>query len=201
MPYSKAKQAEVADRRAQLVKLRLAGVKFDDPRILNLGYSSRQAASKDMIRALEEHREEEAAAVSAYRQQENERLDGELERLESLEAAAHTVLRNRHIMVNNGRVILHPDTNEPMEDDAPVLQAIDRLVKIEDARRRNGERRAKLNGLDMPVKAEVTGADGGPLQLGPATTAELETLIGLGSTAPPSAVDDAEGTEDDARDG
>jgi multidrug efflux pump subunit AcrA (membrane-fusion protein) len=177
MPWPKAKQAEVADRRAQLVKLRLAGVRFDDDRILALGYASRQAASKDMIRALEEHREEEAAAVSAYRQQENERLDAELERLEVLEAAARVVLQNRHIMVNNGRVILHPDTNEPMEDDAPILQAIDRLVKIEDARRRNGERRAKLNGLDMPVKAEVTGADGGPLALSTADPDKLSALI------------------------
>jgi len=64
-----------------------------------------------------------------------------------------------------------------MEDDAPVLQAIDRLVKIEDARRRNSERRAKLNGLDMPVKAEVTGADGGPLAFSAADPDKLAALI------------------------
>ena len=63
------------------------------------------------------------------------------------------------------------------------------------------DRRAKLNGLDMPVKAEVTGANGGPLQMSQATTAELEALIGLGPA--PSAVEEAgdgAGDDQDARD-
>ncbi|MEV5915854.1 hypothetical protein AB0M00_44100 [Streptomyces chartreusis] len=183
MPASKLKQDETRVRRTQLLALRRQGIRYDDDRILALGYASDGAARRDLNRALEQHRNEERAEVEIYRQMENERLDDELSRLQILEEAAHAVLRNRHIVVNNGRVILHPDTNEPMEDDAPVLQAIDRLVKIEDARRRNGERRAKLNGLDMPVKTEVTGADGGPLQMSKATTAELEALIGL-SPAP-----------------
>lgn len=177
MPPSKAKQALTAERRTKLINLRIAGVSFDDERIQALGYTSRGSATKDFKRALEQRRDEEAAAVAVYRQLENERLDGELRRLETLEAAAHTVLGNRHIMVNNGRVILHPDTDQPMEDDAPVLQAIDRLVKIEEARRRNGERRAKLNGYDMPVQTEVTGADGGPLALSTADPDKLAALI------------------------
>ncbi|WP_093803877.1 hypothetical protein [Streptomyces sp. Wb2n-11] len=64
-----------------------------------------------------------------------------------------------------------------MEDDAPVLQAIDRLVKIDDARRRNGERRAKLNGLDMPVKTEVSGPEGGPLSVSTADPEKLAAII------------------------
>ncbi|KPC91225.1 hypothetical protein ADL27_31505, partial [Streptomyces sp. NRRL F-6602] len=95
------------------------------------------------------------------------------------------VLGNRHILVNNGRVIIDPETEQPMEDDAIVLQAIDRLVKIEDARRRNAERRAKLNGYDAPLQTELTGANGGPIQMGKASTAELDALMnaGLGSDA------------------
>jgi hypothetical protein len=63
------------------------------------------------------------------------------------------------------------------------------------------DRRAKLNGLDMPVKAEVTGANGGPLQMSQATTAELEALIGLGPA--PTTVQDTPGdsaTDDDQAD-
>jgi hypothetical protein len=45
-----------------------------------------------------------------------------------------------------------PETGEimdPIIDDAPVLAAIDRLVKIED-------RMSKLLGLDAPVQSEVS---------------------------------------------
>jgi hypothetical protein len=193
MAHSKLKLDQVAVRRTQLLKLRRQGIRYDDERILSLGYTDPGSARRDLHRALEQHRDEEAAEVSIYRQQENERLDDELCRLEDLEAAARTVLRNRHIMVNNGRVILHPDTDQPMEDDAPVLQAIDRLVKIEDARRRNGERRAKLNGLEMPVKAEVSGPDGGAVPLGTGALAELNTLIDIaGQTGPESNQQDQE---------
>jgi hypothetical protein len=75
MPASRAKQAETAGRRADLIRLRRSGVRFDDPLILALGYSSSGAARKDLIRALEQNRDEEAAEVSVYRQQENERYD------------------------------------------------------------------------------------------------------------------------------
>jgi hypothetical protein len=41
----------------------------------------------------------------------------------------------------------------PLLDDAPVLAAVDRLLKVQ-------ERRAKLLGLDVPVKRQVE-VDGG----------------------------------------
>lgn len=75
MPASRAKQAETSGRRAKLIRLRRSGVRFDDQLILDLGYSSSGAARKDLIRALEQNRDEEAAEVSVYRQQENERYD------------------------------------------------------------------------------------------------------------------------------
>jgi hypothetical protein len=177
MGWSKLKKDEVTVRRTKLLELRRQGVRYDDDRVGELGYKSPDAARKDVSRALEANRLAEAAEIAVYRQMENERLDAELERLADLEAHARVVLGNRHIMVNNGRVILHPETEQPMEDDAPVLQAIDRLVKIEDARRRNAERRAKLNGYDMPAKTEVTGAGGGPLALSTADPDKLAALI------------------------
>lgn len=177
MGWSKLKKDEVTVRRTKLLELRRKGVRYDDDRVGALGYKSPDAARKDVSRALEANRVAEAAEVAVYRQMENERLDEELERLAELEVAARKVLTAKHIVVNNGRVIIHPETEQPMEDDAPVLQAIDRLVRIEDARRRNAERRAKLNGYDMPAKTEVTGAGGGPLALSTADPDKLAALI------------------------
>lgn len=208
MGWSKLKLDEVTVRRTKLLELRRDGVRFDDDRIADLGYKSPDAARKDFTRALEAHRKAEAAEVAIYRQMENERLDAELVRLTVLEKAAHDVLKNRHIVVNNGRVINHPETEQPMEDDAPVLQAIDRLLKIEDARRRNSERRAKLNGWDAPVKTELTGAEGGPLAVSTADPDKLAALISATSrldteapansaTSTPDEEDDDEGAEGD----
>lgn len=72
----------------------------------------------------------------------------ELERLDTLYAAATAVLEREHITVNNGKVIYQGDT--PLADDAPVLAAIDRLLKISESRR-------KLLGLDSPEKVSLSG--------------------------------------------
>lgn len=205
MAWSKVKLDAVVVRRTKLIELRRKGVPYDDEQIEELGYKSPDAARKDLSRALEAHRQAEATEVANYRQMANEQLDAELLRLEGLEEAAHKVLRNRHIVVNNGRVIIHPETELPMEDDAPVLQAIDRLLKIEEARRRNGERRAKLNGLDMPVQTELTGAGGGPLAVSTADPDKLAALIAatsrLDSAAPANSATSTPDEDDDDRDG
>ena len=137
MPASRAKQAETAGRRADLIRLRRAGRSFDSI-AAELGYASRQAASKDFIRAIEQRRDEQAAEVSVYRQEMNERLDA------LLEAA-------------------WPDATigDP--------KAIETVLKVLD-------RQAKLNGLDAPVKSELSGPDGGSIPLG-GTLAELTSLI------------------------
>lgn len=151
MPPSKAHRAEIAGRRAQLIKLRRAGLSFEHPQILALGYGSRQAASKDMIRALEERRDEQAAEASIYRQEENERLD-------DLLAAVWPHAIGTH-QDPDGAVAFDP-------------KAIETVLKLMD-------RRAKLNGYDMPVRAEVSGPDGGAIPLGSGTLAELNSLIGI----------------------
>lgn len=74
MPASKAQQAKTAQRRAQAIALRLAGMDFDTI-AERLGYSSRGAASKDMWRAVETNRLEEAQAVENLRDVEGQRLD------------------------------------------------------------------------------------------------------------------------------
>lgn len=141
-----------AERDAKAARLRSAGHTFQEIAD-QLGFSDKSTARQSVYRAIADVIKEPAEEVLKV---ELDRLDQQLTRLNDLETAARQVLEARHITVNNGRVILHPDTGDPMEDDAPVLAAIDRLVKIELARNTNAERRAKLTGLDAAVKVDAT---------------------------------------------
>lgn len=121
---------------------------------LHITVSSAHDAVQRALRAIVEEPATEVLRL------ELDRLDAELVRLNGLEAAARAVLEREHVTVSHGKVITmeDPDTGDekPLLDDGPVLQAIDRLVRIEDARRRNGERRAKLLGLEAAVKVDAT---------------------------------------------
>jgi hypothetical protein len=138
MGTTKAKQASVAERRAQAITLRIAGM--DWQRIADrLGYSSRGAACQDVARALEANLAEQMQAATTLREVESLRLD-------RLQAAAWPAA---------------------VKGD---LKAIETVLKVID-------RRAKLQGLDMPAKTEVTGANGGPLALSTADPDKLAALI------------------------
>ncbi|WP_084965269.1 sigma factor-like helix-turn-helix DNA-binding protein [Thermoactinospora rubra] len=89
-------------------------------------------------------REIPAQQVAEYRAEQAERLDELLRK-------AHEVLQRRHITVSNGQVVRLD--GQPVEDDGPTLMAIKTILAIE-------ERRAKLFGLDTPVKQQVE-VDGG----------------------------------------
>ncbi|MFF8610777.1 hypothetical protein ACF06X_33265 [Streptomyces sp. NPDC015346] len=182
MPHSKAKQAEVHDRRAKLIRLRREGVPFDDPRILGLGYTSRNAATKDLIRALAENRDAESAEASVYRQQENERLD-------ALQAAIWPQATEKRTVYSR--------------DGSPIGESVD--VQAQATVLKIMERRAKLNGLDMPVQTEVSGIAGGPIAVSTADPEKLAAIIAATSrldTGDPAntatstpADDDSEGAE------
>src|SRR5439155_26679694 len=98
--------------------------------------------------------------VAEYRTLELARLEASPERYLNMEESVRTVMARKHITVNNGRVIraINPDTleEENVEDDTFVLQAVDRLNRIEDGRRRTSESIRRLLGLDMPVKVDAT---------------------------------------------
>ena len=147
-----ARRPETAARDAEAAILRAQGWTY--PAIAeHLKFADRGNAYHAVQRAIANVLPEPAESILFF---ELERLDAELERLNGLEEEVRAVLTRRHITVSNGRVILHPETGEPMEDDGPVLQATDRLLKIEEARRRNGERRAKYTGIEASIKVDAT---------------------------------------------
>ena len=74
----------------------------------------------------------------------------ELSRLDDLYRAAYEVLESDHYLVSAGKVVEHKE--KELIDDAPVLRAIDRLVKI-------SERRCALLGLDAPKQETGAAAD------------------------------------------
>lgn len=129
---------EGAELRAEVIRLRRDRLPFSEIG-RRLGFTGqragqlyRQALAEIPAQQLEEHRAEE------------------LQELEFLSASALEVLHRRHVTVSNGRVVSLGDA--PIEDDAPVLAAIDRLLKIQ-------ERKARLLGLDAPARHEVVTLD------------------------------------------
>jgi hypothetical protein len=136
---TKAQAVNVADRRKQLIEARIQGRRFEDiwrP----LGYGSRSHATKDFQRTLEKHIAEQTASTEVYREAELMRLDDELARLTDLYAKVERLASD-------------------CDDGTKFLLFADRLLKIEDSRRRVAERRAKLQGLDAPLRAEVRTID------------------------------------------
>lgn len=76
-------------------------------------------------------------------------IRAEAAQLDELYVEALEVLQRDHLTVSHGKIIYGED-GEPLLDDAPKLQAIDRLVKIRESYR-------KLHGLDAATKTEVSG--------------------------------------------
>lgn len=75
----------------------------------------------------------------------------ELARLEDAHDAALAVLLREHVTVSHGKVITIKDdqgNDVPLIDDAPVLQAIDRIRALSESRR-------KLLGLDAPSRVSI----------------------------------------------
>ena len=71
----------------------------------------------------------------------------ELAKIDYLEQRAVAIMEKRHVFVSQGGKVVY-DGQEKLEDDGPTLQAINTLAKL-------GERRAKLLGLNAPVRSEL----------------------------------------------
>jgi hypothetical protein len=71
-----------------------------------------------------------------------------LDRLQDYRRAAYRVLTAKHYTVSNGRLIVHPETKEPLLDDGPVLTALDRLLRFD-------QEEAKLRDLYPAAKTKI----------------------------------------------
>lgn len=137
-----------ARRVTEAVRMRSRGASFDEiAKALN--WNSRQVAFEAIQRRVRSTIDEGALAVDELRAVEMEHLD-------QLRKAALDVLDKRHLATGTGGegtgtiFLTDPETGEYLQDDAPTLAAIDRLLKIT-------ERISKLAGLDSPVKVEGSG--------------------------------------------
>lgn len=145
-----------AEKDRECAKLRTRGLSFQAiADHMGMALSSTHDA---VGRALKDAR---AEAGTELRTMMLDRLHEELLRLDGYEETVRAVLARKHITVSNGRVITLPDPatgkDEPLEDDGVVLQAIDRLVKIDEARRKNNESIRKLMGVDAPTAVSIAG--------------------------------------------
>lgn len=149
---------ETAKRDAEAARFRGRGWTYQ--RIADELRVSRQTAYDAVQRALQDTLAEPAAEARTL----------ELERLDEMHVAVLAVLEREHVTVSQGKVVrrrvgvevggdgepkLDDDGKqipiyEDVLDDAPVLQAVDRLLRIQ-------ERRSRLLGLDAPQKQEIGG--------------------------------------------
>ncbi len=139
------------ERDAEAFRMKVRGSSLGEI-ALALGYVDRSHASKAITRHVD--RIVKPAATQYIALQE--------ERLDHMRREVLRVLETTHYRVSDGRVIYHAKCDcpqdlygercphwKPLEDDSPVLAAVDRLLKIE-------ERIAKLHGIDKPIKHEVS---------------------------------------------
>jgi len=144
-------------RDAQAMRLRAKGATYEEISIA-LGYHDRSHVRSAIKRHL-------ATIIPPAAEELRQTMD---DQLDELYRKAVAVLESEHFTVSHGQIIYHPDDDEfgnsgrkPLIDDAPVLSAIDRVLKIQ-------ARRAALWGLDAPsqqriqvqnVRVTVDGAD------------------------------------------
>jgi len=129
-----------AERDREACRLRTRGVTYQQISD-QLGYGGEAHARRAVKLCL--------AAIQTEGAEELRAL--QLDQLDYLTAQALGVLERRHLTITPTGKIVHAD-GEPVLDDGPVLQAIDRLLRIQ-------ERRAKLMGLDAPQRREVLTLD------------------------------------------
>lgn len=97
-----------------------------------MGYADESGAYRAVQRALKASAQE---ATEEVRRQEVERLD-------DMARKVMEVIERRHVVVSGN------NRYDDLQDDQPTLQAIDRLLKIQ-------ERRARYLGLDAPQRLSV----------------------------------------------
>lgn len=163
--YRMTNRAVAAEHVAAIFDLRAQGLSYRAIDALTQDPDGPTGGKRISVTRCKELIYEEAARridprVDAYRTLALASLEASLERLHNMEESVRTVMAREHITVNNGRVIrvANPQTGEeePVADDTFILQAVDRLTRIEESRRKTNESIRKLLGLDAPAKVDAT---------------------------------------------
>lgn len=141
MPAGEQRERQAALRRAEVLRLRVQGLS-------NLQIAQRLGISDSRASRLYHDALDRTVAEPAA---EARKL--ELERLDDLIVKTREVLDRFHYVLWAGEIVLDQD-GQPLHDDGPTLQALDRLIRLSETRRR-------LLGLDAPtrLKHEITGLD------------------------------------------
>ncbi|MEU8902184.1 hypothetical protein [Streptomyces mirabilis] len=164
-PYNKRNGAERAELAEIVFDLRVQGLSFyaidaltQNPDGPTGGQRIAASTARDLER--DERKRRIDPKVDEYRALQLARHEAALERLHNMEESIRTVMARKHITINNGQVIrvLNSETGEKetIEDDTFILQAVDRLNRIEEQRRKTGDSICRLLGLEMPVKVDYT---------------------------------------------
>lgn len=162
-PYRRRNRAQAAEYATIVFDLHIGGLSYraidtlsQQPDGPTGGFRISTTKAKELVYAEAARRVD--PRVDEYRAIELGRLEASLERLHNMEESVRQTMARKHITVSNGRVIRaeNPATGEeePVEDDSFILQAVDRLTRIEESRRRTGEAIRRLLGLDMPIKVD-----------------------------------------------
>ncbi|MFE9770674.1 hypothetical protein ACFYOV_03110 [Streptomyces sp. NPDC005931] len=167
----KAARAAIARRRSDAIDLRLAGVDWltiarklaADPATNSDGIAYPQGYGIERYRKNQDPPSDEALIHAACRDvrtalaDRRAELNDDVDELRALEADR----LDRLFFVAYKKAVRDQD-----------LAAIDRTLRIM-------ERRARLLGLDMPVRTELSGPDGGAVQIESVSADELDALIAL----------------------
>lgn len=136
------------ERRAQVVDLKRAGKNFRQIGE-TMGFTKQRAHQLywEAMHGVEER------AVSAHRAELIEIMNEVID-------VANEIMHTQHLAHSNGRVVLHPDTQQPVADSAPrldagrtITSAVARLSKLVGA-----DAATKVEG-DMSLKYEIVGID------------------------------------------
>jgi hypothetical protein len=134
----------VAERRAKVLAFRRAGASHRAIAVeLGVDHST---ISRDVKAIFQELAEEQHASAEEYRAME-------LERLDTLSLEASRILQAEHPLISGGKVLTRFTSDGKafgLTDPGPKLQAIDRLLRISESRR-------KLLGLDAQPDAVMPG--------------------------------------------
>lgn len=140
MPASKTQQQDVSRRREQVVARRAIGI----PTAViarELGITE-ETVRQDVHHELKDRR----AALDRDR---DLLVVLEAEELEAVRRTAWEVINRDHFHVSaSGRVSMHPDTDEPLRDDGPILQGLGVVLRAQ-------QRRSELLGLNSAQKLEM----------------------------------------------